>query len=440
MQSNRKERVGWYFYDWANSAFATTVIVVFLNPYLTAIAENGADANGYLYIFGLKIFSGSYYEYVIAISVFLQLVFLPIIGVFADYFNMKKTLLGVFAYIGAISTMAMFFISGTAYLYGGALLIVANLCFGASMVVYNSILNDISPAERRDTVSSIGWAFGYLGGGLLLAINLVFYSMSDTLLSDFDNHSELAVRICLCSAGLWWAVFSILPMIYIKARKNFNPIPKSERYILFGFKQFHNTIKEARNYPGTLLFLIAYFFYNDGVQAVIISATKFGKMELGLSIMTLTQVILIVQFTAFFGSLLFNWIAKLFNTKNAIIISLIIWIFCVVYAYLILNSELGFYFLAICIALVMGGTQALSRSLFSRIIPVGKEAEYFSLYEISDKGTSMLGPLMFGLTLQITGSYRTAILSLILFFIIGLVLLFFLNVKKAEKKAAQVEK
>ena len=438
LRNDKKERIGWYFYDWANSAFATTVIAVFLNPYLTAIAEKGASADGFLRIIGIEIFVGSYYEYVIAVSVFLQLLVLPVIGVFVDYSQRKKLLLGVFAYLGAIATMGMFFISGTAYLLGGVLLILANLSFGASMVIYNSILNDIAAPDRRDAVSSIGWAFGYLGGGLLLALNLIFYSMSDKLLLGFENHAELAIRICLCSAGLWWGVFSIMPMVYIRTRKETKPIPSGRHYLTFGFKQFNKTLKDARNYPGALLFLAAFFLYNDGVQAVIISAGKFGKKELGLSIMTLTQVILMVQFVAFFGALFFNWVAKLINTKNAIITSLIIWIAIVIYAFAFLQDELGFYFLGAAIAIVMGGTQALSRSLYSRVIPIGKEAEYFSLYEISEKGTSMLGPLLFGITLQISGSYRLAIFSLIIFFIIGLILLAILNINKAERSAQEL--
>lgn len=435
MQSTRKERTAWYFYDWANSAFATTVIAVFLNPYLTAIAENAAGPSGFLSIFGLKIFAGSYYEYVIAVSVFLQLLILPVIGAIADYSHRKKLLLGIFAYLGAFSTMAMFFIAGESFMLGGLLLIIGNLSFGASMVMYNAILNDIAPPERRDAVSSIGWAFGYLGGGILLALNLVFYSMSGELLKGFENPEGMAVRISLCSAGIWWAVFTILPMIFLRVRKAHKPLPKNERFLTFGFRQFFRTLNDAKHYPKTFIFLLAFFFYNDGVQAVIISAAKFGNVELGLGMSTLTQVILMVQFMAFFGALLFNYLAKLLNTKNAILLSLVIWIAAVLYAYVFLHDVTGFYILGASIAIVLGGTQALSRSLYSKMIPLGKEAEYFSLYEISEKGTSMLGPLMFGLTLQFTGSYRLAILSLAVFFVIGMILLLTLNVKNAIEES-----
>lgn len=210
-----------------------------------------------------------------------------------------------------------------------------------------------------------------------------------------------------------------------------------ESYAVVGYRQLVSTIKDIRKYPKTMLFLIGYLLYNDGVQAVIALASQFGQQELGLEIATLTQVILIVQFVAFGGSFLFGYLAKLFNTKTALLISIVIWCGALVYAYGFLYSSEGFFALGIIIGLIMGGTQALSRSLFSRLIPHGKEAEYFSLYEVGERGTSWLGPLLFGLALQFTGSYRIAILSLIVFFIAGFIILAKLNVKKAETELVQ---
>jgi len=254
------------------------------------------------------------------------------------------------------------------------------------------------------------------------------------LYSNFKNFSineSYAIRISLASSGIWWAIFTIIPMIGLKVRRPFNSIPNGQSILNIGFFQLKETIKDSLNYPNTLMFLLAYLLYNEGVQVVIVSSVQFGEEELGLSISTLTTVILIVQFMAFFGSIFFNYLAKIFNTKNAILISLIIWTLTIFYAYLLLASELGFYILGIIIALVLGGTQALSRSLYSKLIPYGKEAEYFSLYEVSDRGTSLIGPLLFGISLQITGSFRTAILSLCIFFLLGMFLLFRLNIKKA---------
>ncbi|MCX8055055.1 MAG: MFS transporter [Ignavibacteria bacterium] len=425
---NKKERLGWYFYDWANSAFPTTVITVFLGPYITSIANNVA-VNGQINVYGLEIASGSYYPYLVSISVFLQVFFLPIIGSIADKTKAKKLILGVAAYIGALATLSLFFLDGNRYVFGGWMFVVANISFGASIVVYNSILNDISTIDERDEVSSKGWAFGYIGGGLLLLINLVFFSNAES----FGISTSDAVRICLASAGAWWAIFTLFPLLWIRNYKNqINKRDKSPVKILRGgFEQFIDTFKNAKKYPRTLYFLIAYLMYNDGVQAVIALAAQFGQEELGLEMSFLTFVILIVQFVAFGGALLFGKLANYLGTKKALAISIIIWICAIIFAFGFLFGKTEFLILGLTIGLVMGGTQALSRSLFSKIIPKNQEAEYFSFYEISERGTSWLAPLLFGLVYQFTSSYRLAILSLLLFFIIGLYMLLRVKLDKA---------
>lgn len=430
--STKKERIGWYFYDWANSAFYTTVVTVFLGPYLKAITQSAANASGFVYPLGIPIYFKSFFFYVLALSFIVQFILLPILGAIADYTNKKKFLLGLFAYIGAFSTMFMYFLKGDNYLLGGGLLLLANVAFGASVVMYNSYLSEIAEPDKRDSVSSIGWAFGYLGGGIVLALNLILYSNFQSL----NISQSYAIRISISSTGIWWAVFTIIPMLTLKIRKPLVKIPEGNNILNVGFKQLKKTINEAKNYPKTIFFLLAYLCYNEGVQVVIVSSAQFGEDELGLTIATLTSVILMVQFVAFFGSLIFNYIAKLFGTKKAILISLIIWTAAVLYAFTYLNSELGFYALGFAIAIVLGGTQALSRSLYSQLIPIGKEAEYFSLYEVSDRGTSLIGPLLFGLTLQFTGSFRIAIVSLAIFFIVGFILLLKLNLSEAIQEAS----
>lgn len=413
----KSERVGWYFYDWANSAFTTSVITVFIGPYLTSITRNAADSSGYIKLFGIEIYADALFGYVISLSVLLQVLILPIIGSIADKHQNKKLLLGIFAYLGATSTILLYFLKGNNYLFGSALLLVANLSFGASVVIYNSFLNDISHIKDRDKVSSIGWAFGYLGAAIVLMLNLVLYSNAEK----YGISEELAVRISLLSAGVWWALFTVVPLIFLKDRlKNTSLIQVK---LSHSFKQLILTIKDIKKHPKTFYFLIAFLIYNDGVQSVITFAAVFGKEELKLTQSTLISAILIVQIVAFFGSLLFNYVAKFTNTTKAILISLIIWILCLIYSYKFLQTANQFYILAASIAIVLGGTQALSRSLFSRLIPLGKEAEYFSLYEISDKGTSWMGTLLFSLSLQFTHSYRIANLSLIIFFVIGFILL-----------------
>ncbi len=428
--STRKERVGWYFYDWAGSVFHSTVITVFLGPYLTTITKAAAGKEGFVHIIGVPIGAGSFFPYVVSASVLLQVLVLPIMGAIADYTHKKKFLLGLFAYIGSLATVCMFFLNGIHYLFGGLLFIIANISFGAASVMYNAYLNDIAEPDRRDAISSVGWAFGYLGGGLLLALNLWFFLNA----SKFGISSSFAIRINLASAGAWWALFTIVPMLSLKVRQPAKRKPEGKLLLILGFKEIIATLKSSLKYPKTLLFLIAYLLYNDGVQSVIALTAVFAQEELDLSMSTITTVILMVQFIAFFGALLFNYFAKAVGTKKALLLSLVIWTGCIFYAFTYLHSETGFYSLAAVIGIVLGATQALSRSIYSHLIPKTKEAEYFSLFEISNKGTSWIGPLIFGLTLQLSGSYRWAILSLALFFILGWVMLMQLDIKDAIKK------
>src|SRR2546425_513838 len=403
--NNRREQVGWYFYDWANSAFYTTVVTVFLGPYLTEVAKAAAqslgEGNTFVYPLGIKVFYGSFFPYVVSLSVALQVLLLPILGALADYSHRKKQMLALFAYVGAFATMALYFLQGTNYLLGGALFVVANLSFGASEAFYNSFLNDIAAPDDRDRVSSIGWSIGYLGGGILLALNLYLFSKADA----FGLTTEHAVRISLASSGAWWAVFTLIPMSTLKNRLPAKSAPEGKSYVATGFNQLRHTIKSARRYPQTLLFLIGYLLYNDGIQAVIALAAVFGKEELKLEEATLVQVILMVQFVAFFGSLLFNLMAKITGGKRAIMISLRILTGVLVYAYALLQTKVQFFILGAVIAVVLGGSQALSRSVYSLMIPKGQEAEYFSLYQVSNKGTSWFAPLLFGLALQVTRTY-----------------------------------
>lgn len=425
--SPRRETLAWYCYDWANSAFATTVVTVFLGPYLTSVTKAAADASGFVYPLGFAVKAGAFFPYLVSCSVFLQIFILPLLGAIADYTHSKKHMLGLFAYIGAFATMGLYFLEGERYLLGGLLFLIANLSFGASIVFYNAFLPEISEPQTRNKISSRGWAAGYLGGGLLLAMNLVLFSKAET----FGISTAHAVQICLGSAGLWWAIFTLISLSYLPNRQTIKTLPKGAHYLTTGFKQLRRTLSDRRKYPQTFLFLAAYLLYNDGIQTVIALSSQFGQEALGLSIATLTTVILMVQFVAFFGALLFERIAHAITTKNAILLSLVIWSATLIYAYAWLKTETQFFVMAAVIGLVLGGSQALSRALFSLMIPKGQEAEYFSLYEISERGTSWIGPLIFGLALQFTGNYRIALLSLVVFFIAGLFLLLKVDVKKA---------
>jgi UMF1 family MFS transporter len=428
---SRREQVGWYFYDWANSAFSTTVVTVFLGPYLTTITQNAAGPDGFVRPLGIPILADSFFPYMVSFSVLLQVLFLPILGAIADYSHLKKQMLGLFAYIGAFSTMGLYFLQGDNYLLGGILFLIANLSFGAAIVFYNAFLPEIAGPDQRDTVSSQGWALGYLGGGLLLAANLVLFLQAER----FGLTPGHAVRISMASAGMWWAIWTIIPLLTLRSRRPQRSLPPGERYLTVGFRQLRHTLRNLPQYPQTLLFLVAYLLYNDGIQTIIALSSQFGSQELGLGESSLVSLILMVQFLAFGGALLFGVIARRIGAKRAIIASLVIWTGTVAYAYAFLQTELQFFIMGGVIAIVLGGSQALSRSLFSQMIPKGQEAEYFSLYEVSERGTSWLGPLFFGLALQFTGSYRFAILSVALFFLAGLILLPMVDVRRAIREA-----
>ncbi len=428
---DRREQIGWYFYDWANSAFPTTVGTVFLGPYLTSVTKAAADASGFVHPFGVPVAAGAFFPYLVSLAVLLQLVLLPILGAIADYSHRKKQLLGLFAYLGALATMALYLLEGSNYLLGAGLFLVANTSFGASVVFYNAFLPDIASPAKRDLVSSWGWALGYIGGGILLALNLLLVFRAEAL----GITTATAARISLASAGAWWAIFTLIPLAALRPRAPVKRLPPGDGYVPVGFRQLRRTLASARAYPMTLLFLLAYLIYADGVQTVISLSSQFGQEELGLPLSTLTSVILMVQFVAFFGALGFGYLANRIGAKRAILGSLVVWIGVVVYAYAFLYTAAQFWVLGAAIAIVLGGTQALSRSLYSQMIPRGQESEYFSLYEVSDKGTSWLGPLLFGLALQFTGSYRLAIVSIVVFFGLGMVLLSRVNIREAIREA-----
>jgi len=435
--NDKKEIFGWAMYDWANSAFSTTIGTVFLGPYVASLARAAATAAGTATasFFGIPVAPDSFLPYCISFSVGMQVLFLPILGAVADYSHMRKRMMQIFATIGALATILMFLVTGGLWWLGGVLFIVANLTFGAAMVFYNSYLPDIASEDERDRVSSYGWAMGYLGGGILLALNLAFFIFSDKI----GVPSSLAVRINLASPGVWWLGFSFFTWARLHPRHAPRTLPAGETYVSIGFKQLGKTLGEIKHFPETLKFLLAYFLYNDGIQTVIAVAATFAAAPIlqgGLQLeqTTLTAVILMIQFVAFFGALLWGRLAGWIGAKQSVIVSLVIWSGVVIYAYGGLKGDSAttqFFILGIFIALVMGGSQAISRSLFAQMIPDGKEAEFYSFYEISERGTSWIGPLVFGLANQIFGSLRPAIFSLIIFFIAGLISLPFVNVKKA---------
>jgi UMF1 family MFS transporter len=429
----RTQRRAWYTYAWGSHAFETIVVSVFLSRYLPAVATNAVGANGRVHVLGVPIAPGSLFTYTASFSAFVLVVLMPIVGALADRFGRKKEMLLSFGFLGAASCVAMWFITGSMWQLGTGLTVAAYLTYTCGKVIYNSMLPNLSVADERDRISSLGWAAGYIGSGLLLAANFVMsFFISDT--------AELA-RLSLGLAGLWWALFSLVPLRLMRnARRRGAPVvPASGSVVVAGFRQLGQTLAHMRGYPLTLLFLLAYLIYYDGINTVTTLAAQYGDAELHLSDNVLLTAILIVQFAAFAGALLLGRLAQRWGAKRVVAWSLVVWVVVVTGAYFMqAGKPLQFYVLAIVLSLVLGGSQALSRSLYSNMIPAGKEAEYFSLYEVSSSGSSIFGTLLFGVALQTTGSYRVAILSLVVFFVVGLVLLARVDVARAVAAAGNV--
>ncbi|WP_310528555.1 MFS transporter [Nocardioides sp.] len=412
--AQEREQKAWYWYDWANSAYVTTIATVLLAPYLIAIAKEAAVDNR-ISVLGLSVAPGSLPSYLVTFSTILSAFILPPLGAMMDRTEKKKQWLAGFAWTGAAFASLLWFCKGDNWQIGAIAVIGANLCLAASLVVNDSILPLISDEANRDRVSSRGWAFGYLGGGLLLAVNLALVTMLP-----FGLEKGEAARICMLSAAIWWAAFTIIPF---RRLNNHTPADVEQvegNVVARSFGQLGVTLREMKNYPMALTFLVAYLFFNDGIQTVIASSSTYGSEQLGHGESILIGTILLVQFVAFFGALLFGRLASRRGAKNTILMGLVIWMVIVTAAlFLPANNVPLFMIFGVAVGIVLGGTQALARSYFSLLIPRGKEAEYFSFYHAMDRGTSWFGTLVFGLVYQFTGSYRPAIFALILFFVLG---------------------
>lgn len=444
-RSDRRERVGWYFYDFANSAFPTTVVTVFLGPYLGSVARTAAgcttDADidagcpgRTVPLLWFDVRPGSFFSFAVSASIIFTVVALPLVGAIADRTAHKKRLLGTFAYLGSACVLGILFVTGDRYLLGGVLLLVATICFAAAFVVYNSFLPQIAGPDERDAVSSRGWAIGYLGGGTLLLFNVAAVLLGDRLGWDTAD----VARYCIASAALWWAGFTTIPLLRLRDRPPLEP-PVGRAILGEGFRQLGRTVRGMRAYPLTVFFLIAFLIFNDGIQTVINLSAVYGTDELKLPQSVLVPTILLVQFLAFAGALLLGALARRIGAWKTVLLSLVLWTVIVVVAYFLPERQaVPFIVLGCGIGLVLGGSQALARSLFSQLIPAGKEAEYFGFYEISDRGTSWLGPLLFGLAYEATGSYRVAIVSLVVFFAIGFLALLLVPIRRAIEAAGNV--
>ncbi|RZS43739.1 UMF1 family MFS transporter [Herbihabitans rhizosphaerae] len=461
--SRRREQRAWYWYDWANTTFYTSVTTVFGAIYFssiaaedakTDIARNGpqpcmavnADTGVFekntlvncdVSLFGIEFPAGALWGYLLAAATLIQVLVLPITGAIADRSHAKKRMLATFAFIGAGSTCLLVTVVETTWQPALIFYTIGQVGYGASIVVYYSFLPQIAEADERDDVSARGWAFGFLGGGCALALQLVLVTLHET----FGIAEGTAVRLCFVISGLWWAGFTLIPLRRLKQHQV--PPHEAERgasVLTAGFRELRTTFKAARAFPLTLAFLGAYLVYTDGISTVVSVSAQYGTEELKFGEQTLIITILVIQFVAYLGGMLHGLVARRLGAKRTILGSLVVWIVVLVCAYFVkAGEELQFFALAAGIGLVLGGTVALSRSLFSQMIPRGKEAQYFSLYEICERGTAWMGPLLFASIGHATGTFRYAIIALGVFFVVGFVLLWLVPVRKAIRAAGNAE-
>jgi UMF1 family MFS transporter len=363
-----REQRAWYWYDWANSAYVTTTATVLMGPYLTSVATSAACPNlaegerctQNLSLLGIPVSPGALFPYTATVSTIVSVLVLIVVGGIADRSRRPTWMLAGFAWLGALAATAMFFVAGTNWQLGVALLMVANLALGSSLVIYDSLLVKIASPDDRDRVSSKGWGFGYLGGGILLALNFAL----DLFHTNLGLDRTTSTRISLLSAGLWWGLFTLIPVLGLRhvGGTMAPPVERTRGVVGGSFAQLAATFRELRLFPQTLLFLLAYLFYNDGIQTVIGNSSLYGIEELQFSQSTVLGVFLFVQFVAFGGSMLFGRVAARLGAWRTVLVSLGIWTTIVVVAFFVPAKSLAlFVALALFIGLVLGGSQALSR-------------------------------------------------------------------------------
>ena len=435
-----EEQKAWNWYDWANSAFYTTTLTVLFAPYMITVAGRAAGCGSSadetchrpVSVLGLHVAAGSLPFYLTSFATIASAFLLPIVGAFVDRSSRKKWHMAGFAWVGSFFAALLFLMHGSQWQVGAIAIVLSSILAGCSLVSYYAILVDISTEDERDEVSSRGWAWGYLGGGLLLAINLVMYLGHGALGLD----KELAVRLSLLSAALWWAGFTVVPVLRLRDHPPRNLVPEPGGLLHRSFGQLFTTLRQMRRYPMTLTFLVAFLFYNDGIQTVINASSTYGAKQLGFGNGVLIATILMIQFVAYFGALLFGRLARLYGSYRCILGGTFGWMAIVVTAmFLPRKNVVTFLLIAVAIAIVMGGTQALSRSFFSLLIPHGREGEYFALYNACERGTSWFGTFLFGIVFQLTGSYRPAIVALIVFFVLGAAFLLRLDARRGILEA-----
>lgn len=422
MRNDKKTIFGWAMYDWANSAYITIFGAV-IGAFFTGTIMT---SDRYWGLSGEALFS-----ILIGLGSIVLLLVMPILGAVADYTNAKKRFLRNFAFVGAAFAMLIAFIPDGQVPFFLLIVVVSQFGFVAANVFYDGFLPEIASDDTIDQVSSKGFALGYLGGGIYLLFALVLISLSgdepDALLP-----TTLAARIAIFGSGIWWMLFSIVSLVRLPADGEAATRRSLGEYASVGFSRTADTMKKLSQFRHLLLFVVAFIVYNSGIGTVIAVSGVYAENTLGLELETIALAFLIVQFVAVFGAFLFGWLAKWIGPKSSIILSLVVWIGIAVGAYFLpVGGTSGFLMLAAVIGFVLGGTQALSRSLYGTMIPEEASAEFFGFYSVFSK-LSGIGPLFFGLVSAATGSGRMGILSVTAFFVIGLILLARVDIDEAR--------
>jgi UMF1 family MFS transporter len=420
----RKAKRSWALYDWANSAFVTTIQAGFMPLYFAAMAVAAGLTDQQ---------ATSAWGYVSSLALILIAVMAPALGYLADRTGSKKLLLSVFAVIGALASITLFVTQGDMYVVAGAIYIVANIGFAAANIFYNALLPHVAKDDEIDQVSTMGYALGYLGGGLLFAVNAFMAISPET----FGLPSVgLATRVSFVMVGLWWLLFTI-PLW----RNVHEPVIEGHVTVSFGkalsegFRELANTFRNIRLYSEAFKLLLAFWVYNDGIGTIIKMAVIYGS-EIGIGDSDLILALLLVQFIGFPMTFGYGWLAKKIGTKTSILLGLGVYTFISIMGFF-LAAPWQFWTLAVLVGFVQGGTQALSRSMFGAMIPKNRTGEFFGFFSMSDKFAGIVGPLVFGLAGTLTGSSRFGIVSLIVFFIGGGLLLLRVNPEKGMQEAKQ---
>lgn len=425
---NKKAVRAWVMYDWANSAFATTIMAAVMPIYYADVAATGLDDTT----------KTAYWGYTQSIALIFVVLLSPVLGAIADRSHSKRAFLRFFTYMGVIASSLLAFVGEGQWVLASVLVILGTLAFSGGNVFYDAFLTVLVPEEKkRDYVSSRGYAYGYIGGGILLAINLAMISFPEAFgLPD----AKVATQLSFLSVGIWWFLFSIPFFRHVQEKPTHRTSGKESPLALAssGIRSTLQTIRRLKRYPELLKFLIAFWFFSDGINTIIKMATIYGR-EIGIGQTDLIAALLITQFVGIPCTLLFGKIAERTGAKGTLIATLGIYLIIVILGYF-MQTALHFYLLAILVGTVQGGSQSLSRSIYTRLVPIHRNAEFFGFYSLSGKFASIFGPFLFGLVGQLTGSSRFGITALSFFFIAGIVMLLMVNLEKGKAEANAVVK